>query len=393
MNLDIEVATDVIAEAVVVNEIEKSGSHAAQPDEAHHACANCGTQLQGAYCHGCGQSAHIHRSIFHMAEELLHGLLHFETKAWRTIPALIFTPGKLTRNYIQGQRTRYVSPLALFLFLIFLMFFVFSMTGSGNISNSFSDKAHTSTGIGKELEDTRKKLASMQAERAKLPAGDPLLESNNEDIKELENEITALELALKLAKTKEEDIKSGKTEKTEEAKETDDKVTVTSDTSITDELASRLDKKFDDKNFHTTAPNNLVAKIRHALKNPELTLYKMKGNASKFAFMLMPISLPFLWLMFVFKRKYVMFDHAVFSLYSLSFMALLLMAMAILNKFDFTKSAVLLLVFIPPIHMFSQLKQAYQLGIWGSLWRTFAMLFVATCSLSVYALMVIGLSV
>ncbi len=69
--------------------------------------------------------------------------------------------------------------------------------------------------------------------------------------------------------------------------------------------------------------------LKHALENKELALYKIKGAAAKFAFLLMPISLPFLWLLLVTRRRFGMFDHAVFSLYSLSAMALLMSAAAI----------------------------------------------------------------
>jgi len=59
---------------------------------------------------------------------VLHRVLHLEAKGWRTLPMLILHLGVLTRRYIEGQRTRYVSPLSLFLFNTFLMFFVFSLT-------------------------------------------------------------------------------------------------------------------------------------------------------------------------------------------------------------------------------------------------------------------------
>src|SRR3546814_17628486 len=35
---------------------------------------------------------------------------------------LLFRPGALTRRYVAGERARFVSPLALFLFLVFVMF-------------------------------------------------------------------------------------------------------------------------------------------------------------------------------------------------------------------------------------------------------------------------------
>jgi hypothetical protein len=51
-------------------------------------------------------------------------VFHFEGKIFRTLPMLVFRPGALTRRYIAGERARFVSPLALFLFTVFAMFAV-----------------------------------------------------------------------------------------------------------------------------------------------------------------------------------------------------------------------------------------------------------------------------
>ena len=96
-----------------------------QPDE----CANCGTPLIGAYCHACGQRGHLHRTNGAFMHELLHGALHLEGKMWRTLPLLALRPGTLTRRYIEGARARLVSPMALFLFSVFVMFAAFQMLG------------------------------------------------------------------------------------------------------------------------------------------------------------------------------------------------------------------------------------------------------------------------
>src|SRR6185503_13895415 len=45
---------------------------------------------------------------------------------WRTLPLLMFRPGRLTREWVMGKRARYVSPLALFLFTVFVMFMALS---------------------------------------------------------------------------------------------------------------------------------------------------------------------------------------------------------------------------------------------------------------------------
>ncbi len=92
-------------------------------------CLNCGTDLNGPYCRNCGQKAHLHRTIGAFLHDLMHGALHFDGKTWRTLPMLAFKPGQLTRRYIEGERARFVSPMALFLFSIFLMFAIFQMAG------------------------------------------------------------------------------------------------------------------------------------------------------------------------------------------------------------------------------------------------------------------------
>lgn len=381
MNVDAGMGTDALAEAVIVS--EKSGDqrdpHYAPED--HGICANCETPLTGAYCHACGQSAHIHRSLLHMVEELLHGIFHFETKAWKTIPALILTPGKLTRNYIAGQRTRYVSPLALFLFLIFLMFFVFSLTSDHSSTTASKDLVAEKADLNKDLKLAKEKLQVLTQKRASLPKGDQALEDINDEINSTMIEITAIEMAGK-----------ANGDKTSLAKNKSNDQTVSAENKGTDqEGQSTFDLNIDDKNMSSSIPW-IEKRLRHAAENPELTLYKMKSAASKFAFLLMPISLPFLWLMFALKRKYVMFDHAVFSLYSLCFMAILMMLITVLGKFNLTAIAGLITVLVPPVHMFIQLRGTYDLTNMEALWRTVALLFIAMISLILYALIVAGLS-
>jgi hypothetical protein len=80
------------------------------------ACLNCGTALVGAHCHACGQPAHVHRTAGALWHDIAHSVFHFEGKIWRTLPMLAWHPGALTRRYIAGERARFLSPLAAFLF-------------------------------------------------------------------------------------------------------------------------------------------------------------------------------------------------------------------------------------------------------------------------------------
>ena len=83
-------------------------------------CLNCGTSLAGSHCHHCGQRADVHRSFGAIGHDLVHAIFHFEGKIWHTLPLLAVRPGELTRRYIAGERARFVSPMALFLFSVFL---------------------------------------------------------------------------------------------------------------------------------------------------------------------------------------------------------------------------------------------------------------------------------
>ena len=324
---------------------------------ADSACANCGSELQGHFCHGCGQSAHVHHSLLHLIEEVVHGLWHFDAKGWRTIPLLIAFPGELTRRYIDGQRVRFISPLGLFLFMVFLMFFAFSFSTSTAIN--FSDSAGNAqvkqelkTGQQKLIADARLEVTQAQAEleAAKKSHGDVAAKQSELDTALAEQK--ALETGLVNA------------EKIAAQIAAHDLAAAPVDGSVT-----LFGQK---KDLHKV--------LQHALDNKDLVAYKMKNNAYKFALVLVPVSLPFLWLMFFWRRNITLFDHAVFSLYSLSFMALLFALLSVLLTLEMSGIAVALALIVPPVHMYRQLKGTYQLTHLQTVWRT-AVLALCACTM------------
>ena len=133
-----EAAGDVLTGGVIAGaiEAERGASAPRAEDAAHEACRNCGATLSGPFCARCGQAAHIHRSLLSLGHDILHSVFHFEGRIWRTLPQLFFHPGRLTRRYIDGERAKFVSPMALFLFTVFLMFAVFSFTGGALLDDS-----------------------------------------------------------------------------------------------------------------------------------------------------------------------------------------------------------------------------------------------------------------
>ncbi|WP_229445499.1 DUF3667 domain-containing protein [Massilia sp. Leaf139] len=93
-------------------------------------CPNCATRIAGKFCQGCGQPAHLHVPS---AREFLHEFIaHYvavEGKLWKSLGLLLFRPGRLTRDYIEGKRARYVEPLRLYLSFSIIFFAIFKLGG------------------------------------------------------------------------------------------------------------------------------------------------------------------------------------------------------------------------------------------------------------------------
>jgi hypothetical protein len=88
-------------------------------------CLNCGTALQGPFCHYCGQPDKNFLRFFPvLLRELLEDFVDFDSRFMRTMRPLLFKPGKLTRDYLDGRRFRYTPPLRLYIFSSIACFFV-----------------------------------------------------------------------------------------------------------------------------------------------------------------------------------------------------------------------------------------------------------------------------
>jgi len=382
MNPDLEGAGALVSAGLAAREIDALSMPKHDLEHAHALCGNCGAQLNGAYCSQCGQSGHLHRSLLHLAEEFLHGVLHFDAKGYRTLPLLVGRPGVLTRRYIDGQRTRYVSPLALFLFCMFLMFFVFSLASEhglehDRIANQDLDAAKANVAKARQELD-----ASVAQAEAALEAA----RKSGSGVKDAESELAAAKLGRSISS-----LSLGVADAAIARSDKSDTVAQTATGAGTpvpswQEAVSGYAKE------HADA-TGLKGKWMHALSNPDLTLYKLKNTSYKFSFMLIPISLPFLWLLFAWRKGVGMYDHAVFSLYSLSFMSLLFTFAALISMAGLSGTAANCVIFIPPIHMFLQLRRTYGLGVFSALWRTAALLAVCGTVFALFLFFVLMMTV
>jgi hypothetical protein len=306
----------------------RRGERSSSADNGHtheSACLNCGTPLVGPHCHSCGQHAHVHRTMGAFLHDLLHGALHFEGKIWHTLPLLVARPGELTRRYIGGERARFVSPMALFLFCVFLMFAVFQIAGiapPGDLN-----------ALVRIDEEVDQQVAVLEAQSQTLREQRDALAENDRQRPGLDARIAGIEQQI-----------NGMHE-------------VGSDGEIDLETG--------------------VAFIDHGIekwkKNPSLMAYKLQANSYKFSWLLIPLSIPFVALLFAWRRRFGAYDHAVFVTYSLSFMTLFYVVIVLLAHIGVGGVLGLLAVTIPLLHIYKQLKGAYSLSRFSAAWRTIAL--------------------
>lgn len=99
-----------------------------------HRCLNCGEPTVGRYCHACGQATGPHnRSLWLFIQEFLDEFLKLDSKFLRTIVPLVIKPGYLTKQWVAGKRTTYITPLKLYVALSALCFLAISLVPNNSV--------------------------------------------------------------------------------------------------------------------------------------------------------------------------------------------------------------------------------------------------------------------
>lgn len=95
------------------------------PDLASH-CLNCGTDVNGSYCHQCGQRVRDNsdRSLGRLIGEVLSNVFFLDNRFILSIWYLLRFPSRMTVEFLEGKRKKFISPVTLFLFLNLIYFFV-----------------------------------------------------------------------------------------------------------------------------------------------------------------------------------------------------------------------------------------------------------------------------
>ncbi len=392
MSGEIEAAGALATAGVVGAALE--GREGGPPGEG--ICANCDAVITGRYCSNCGQHAYPHRKLISVAAEFLNGLWHLDTKTWRTVPMVIFRPGTLTRHYVFGKRARYLSPLTMFLFAIFIMFFAFS-----TIQAPMTVRDDRAEVTAEELADARQELSAAQAEleRARthpdadspegLEAGlaEGAVQIAQSQVERLERRLAAQQVRTEQAARAGAETQAAAPDETDAQPAGSQTTAAAGGATVAPALDNDEPQTWQDGMREIAASDDFVVfgeangalneRVRRKFENPDLALYQVQDAASKFSFLLAPLSLPFIALLFLWKRGVTLYDHMAYALYALSFAAILFSAAVLLGEVPWISWSAAWLLMALPVHMYFHLKGAYALGWWSATWRTVFMLIFA----------------
>lgn len=303
--------------------LRRKAEHAAPPGTP---CANCGAVLLGPWCHDCGQLGEdFHRSWIHLVGESLEGLLHMDGRLWRTLPDLVLHPARLTRAYLEGRRAPQIPPLRLFLVVLLLVFFAGSLgAGGGGLFDADGGRPPSTARLG----DNEVHIVTVGRGR------DTFTDAQRAELKA---EVAKMQVGFGSR----------------------------SDPGASAWLRDRIDRMID---------------------NPEAFKLILESWSERFAFLMLPIAALILSVLFVFQRRFYLFDHLIFSMHSLSFQGLLLTVsmLAPLLVGGWTKAVLL----ASPVHLFVHMRGVYATSVAGTLLRM-ALLFLA--SLASFVLLMLGL--
>ena len=100
-------------------------------------CPNCGAELVGDFCHGCGEKRTEARdlSVRHFLKDAAAELTSLDSKLLNTLRALLFRPGFLTLEWLAGRRARYLKPLNLVLALFAVQLFAYTASKAVSMFN------------------------------------------------------------------------------------------------------------------------------------------------------------------------------------------------------------------------------------------------------------------
>ncbi|MEZ6001713.1 DUF3667 domain-containing protein [Hyphomonas sp.] len=299
MSHDLEVAG-----AASLGGLSSGEHHQVQPPG--EPCRNCGTVVMERYCTRCGQLAsNFHRPFFSLVASSLADTFALDSRLWRSVPLLLFRPGRMTRDYLDGKRARYVPPFRMFL-LSSVLFFL-TVFGLGDRLGWYAGwNINSGAGLERSAETRADAIAALKLELEDENLGE-------EGRAALESTLATLEAGVELPFVNEDG------------------------TVDRDALHDAIDKATEEgvSPEETQAFQAAGDQFARVFENQDRFAARFREWAPRFSLMFMPLLALMLTLVYIWKPKVYIYDHVITSLHFQTFiycqLFLLIIAGALLH--------------------------------------------------------------
>lgn len=316
----------------------------AEIDYKNIVCANCETEFSGHFCHNCGQAVKEYDKPFSFVFfNFLGDFFAFDTRFFRTFVALIFKPGFLTKEYMQGRRVRYAPPFRIFIFVSFVLFLLLQ---------TYTNQGLT-TVLDSDIEDSAISLDSASAIVVDSLVNIVHLEMDSSEVAVTDSFLTKYGISIDTTKG-EETINLASLETFRDTRDLREALN-----KYAGILETKLEKESDPEE---------KAKIREHIRlcrSPEQGMAKILQYISWAFFLLLPILALILKLVYV-RRKQNYMRHLLFSIHIHSFIYVIMIVvvglyMTIDVNIEGLTSAIVTCI---PVYFIIAIKKYYGQG-WG----------------------------
>lgn len=89
-------------------------------------CKSCSNEFSGTYCNQCGEKVLEEKdfTLGSIIKEAIGAITNFDSKVFRSLGLLLFRPGQLSKNHVEGIRVNYMKPFQIFV-IANILFFIF----------------------------------------------------------------------------------------------------------------------------------------------------------------------------------------------------------------------------------------------------------------------------
>lgn len=375
-------------------------------NQAHY-CFSCTTPINGEYCAACGQkNDDFRRSIFSLIKETLGTIFGFESRIWSTWGTLLVKPGKVAREYSDGARAKWSSPVRVYIAMSIILFGYLAFFGiqifSLEIDASLKDGVDTTQpfkssdidiNFKSEMFVRKKDIQARNESRDfdliskwmnngfNISIGEDAKDSLDDALEELEDAQIPNDLGKKALADFKDGLKAGMEAGQKDAVE-DSKVEGPEDDAIEIGALNGNSVKFSNQEL-----SNFVLSV---IRNPETINRGLFKYLPRLMFFMMPFSM-LIGAVFIRGKRALLFDHLVHSAYIHGVMFLLILIGVVFGPFVPGSFLPVTLTILMTLYLPISLKRMFGRGWFKTILTSYSVAFIYMLTIFIAMILIIGM--